>query len=265
MSQKPFDYFSLDGKIAVVTGAARGIGRETVLTLARAGAHVVGVDRDRGACDETSSLANTEGLSCEFLAVNVANRVDVIELGNHVLLKHGRVDVWANVAGILQYNFIVDIKPDEISEIIAVNQLGVLWGIAAAALAMKNGGSIISIASAGGEMPYPRLAAYGMTKAAVMQLTRTAALELGELGIRVNAVAPGFVDTPMVAINYTRPDGSIDIDVRDKLFEDRVAQSPLRITGEPIDIALAVLYLASDASRFMTGQTIRPNGGTYYG
>ena len=258
-------FFSLKDRVAVVTGAGSGIGQETVLTLARAGAHVVGVDRDADACSRTSALAKAENLSCEFMTVDVSDREQVIDCGQSVFANHGRVDVWANIAGILQYDLIVDVAVEDVLNIISVNQLGVLWGIASAAKVMNNGGSIVSIASAGGEMPFPRLAAYGMTKAAVMQLTRTAALELGEQGIRVNAIAPGFVDTPMVAANFVKPDGTIDLEKRAEHFATRSQQSPIRATGEPIDIALAVLYLASDSSRFMTGQILRPNGGAFYG
>ncbi|WP_317617363.1 SDR family NAD(P)-dependent oxidoreductase [Streptomyces antnestii] len=92
-------------------------------------------------------------------------------------------------------------------------------------------------------------------------LTRTLATELGRYGVRVNSVAPGFVDTPMVARNFSRPDGTVDPDAREADFASRAASSPLGRTGEPWDIAMAVLYLASDAARFITGQTIRPNGG----
>jgi 3-oxoacyl-[acyl-carrier protein] reductase len=130
---------------------------------------------------------------------------------------------------------------------------------------MKSGGSIVSVASAGGEMPFPRLGGYGMTKAAVIQLTRTASVEFGELGIRVNAIAPGYVETPMVAASYSRADGTIDEALKAQFFDARRSQSPLSITGEPLDIALTVLYLLSDASKFMTGQVLRPNGGVYFG
>jgi 3-oxoacyl-[acyl-carrier protein] reductase len=105
------------------------------------------------------------------------------------------------------------------------------------------------------------ISVYALTKAAVMMLTRSAAFEGGEFGIRVNAVAPGFIDTPMVAGYYTREDGSIDEDAKRTTFAQRAAQAPLRRTGETEDITWAMLYLAADASRFMTGQVLRPNGG----
>jgi 3-oxoacyl-[acyl-carrier protein] reductase len=126
---------------------------------------------------------------------------------------------------------------------------------------MSAGGSIINISSAGGEMPAPTLSVYGMTKAGVVQLTRTAAAELGPAQIRVNAVAPGWIETPMVAPYFTNAAGEVDPEKREAIIGARSAQSPLGITGHTTDITYAMLYLASAASRFMTGQVLRPNGG----
>jgi 3-oxoacyl-[acyl-carrier protein] reductase len=127
----------------------------------------------------------------------------------------------------------------------------------------EKGGSIINISSAGGEMPAPTLSGYGMTKAAVIQLTRIAAAEFGPQRIRVNAVAPGWTDTPMVAPYFTDAEGNVDPAAKAEILRLRGDQSPLGITGDPTDIAYAMLYLASDASRFMTGQVVRPNGGVF--
>lgn len=122
-------------------------------------------------------------------------------------------------------------------------------------------GSIINLSSAGAESPAPGLSIYSMTKAAVNALTRTAASEFGPYGIRVNAVAPGWVDTPMGLHRIAGKSGEIDSAERASFIEQRAAISPLGIAGTPRDIALAILYLAADASRFITGQIIRPNGG----
>ena len=102
-----------------------------------------------------------------------------------------------------------------------------------------------------------------MTKAAVIQLTRTAAAELGPAGVRANAVAPGFVDSPMTQRAWTAADGSVDEQVRTEVLGSRASASPLGVVGEPRDIAWAMLYLATDASKFMTGQVVRPNGGVH--
>jgi 3-oxoacyl-[acyl-carrier protein] reductase len=147
--------------------------------------------------------------------------------------------------------------------VVGVNLEGVYWGTAAAGRIMMEAGrgSIINIASAGGDMPTPNISVYGLTKAAVIHMTKTAATEFGPSGVRVNAIAPGFIDTPMVAVHWTDPSGRTDQDKRRSMLEMRAAQAPLGVTGEPADIAYAMLYLASDASRFMTGQVVRPNGG----
>jgi 3-oxoacyl-[acyl-carrier protein] reductase len=184
-------------------------------------------------------------------------------LAERALAGAGRLDVWANVAGVLRPGAIVDTTEADLDATLAVNLKGVYWGCAAAARAMipRRTGSIINIASAGADVPAPGLSAYALSKAAVLMLTRTLATEVGPHGVRANAVAPGFIDTPMVAHHFTRDDGSLDSAARDAIFKSRAAQSPLAVTGEPSDIALAMLYLAADASRFVTGQTIRPNGG----
>ena len=265
MDRRIEDLFSLDGRVAVVTGAAMGMGRESTLTLARAGARVVGIDRNADVMEETKALAAAENLQCTFAVADVSRREDLMGVAQRTLASHGRVDGWANIAGILRYSLIEDITPDHVNEVLAVNQLGVLWGIAAAGSVMGKGGSIVNIASSGGEMPYPSLAAYGMTKAAVMQLTRTAALEFGEKGIRVNAIAPGFVDTPMVRNTHLREDGTLDEAKRHEHLTARAAQSPLGLTGEVQDMAMTILYLMSEAGRFYTGQVLRPNGGVFFG
>ena len=195
---------------------------------------------------------------------DVSDRAEVEALANLAIAELGAIDVWANVAGIIRYFPIVDAPEPDVRRIIDVNLLGVYWGVAAAGRAMAGrGGSIINIASAGGDVPAPTLSVYGMTKAAVMHLTKTAAAELGAQRIRVNAIAPGFIETPMTSPQFTAADGTVDPDLRDRVLATKSATSPLRATGESTDISYAMLYLATDASRFMTGQTMRPNGGVF--
>jgi 3-oxoacyl-[acyl-carrier protein] reductase len=122
-------------------------------------------------------------------------------------------------------------------------------------------GSIINFSSSGADSPVPGLSLYSMTKSAVNMLTRTVAKEYGVYGIRANAIAPGWVETPMGTHGFRDASGAIDAAKREEGLRQRAMASPLGIVGTPRDIALAVLYLASDASRFMTGQVIRPNGG----
>jgi 3-oxoacyl-[acyl-carrier protein] reductase len=254
--------FSLPGKVAVVTGAARGMGAQAAVTFAEAGADVVIADVLEEGLRETAEAVRALGRTATVVPTDVSQKAQVDALAARALADHGRIDVWANVAGVLRYSPITGTTEDDYAFVTGVNQAGVYWGTAAAIRAMQeHGGSIVNIASAGGDMPAPMISVYAMTKAAVMMITRSAAIEAGEYGIRINAVAPGFIDTPMVAGYYTRPDGTVDPDAKRDAFAMRAAQSPLARTGEPEDITWAMLYLAADASRFMTGQVLRPNGG----
>jgi 3-oxoacyl-[acyl-carrier protein] reductase len=253
-----FAAFSLADRTAVVTGAASGIGRAAAIAFAKAGAKVVVADVNTEGLDETASMI--EGAI--VAPTDVADRGAVDDLARQAVMASGRIDVWANVAGIIRNASIVDLTEEDLDAVISVNLKGVVWGTAVAGRVMSAAGrgSIINIASAGGEIPAPTLAAYGMAKAGVMQLTRVAAAELGPAGVRVNSIAPGLIVT-----NMTSRGGQIDEATLAQMVEGFAAASPLRTTGVPEDIAHMMLYLASDASRYVTGQVMRVNGGSPMG
>lgn len=261
LSNELIEQFSLHGRTAVITGAAGGIGRQAAITFTQAGANVVIADVGVDGLEETAEMVAAAGGNATVVPTDVSDRDQVNALCDAAIKAHGRLDIWANVAGVIRYMNIVDATPEDVEFITKVNLWGTYWGVAAAGRAMTNGGSIINVSSAGGDMPAPTLSIYAMTKAAVSHLTRCAAVELGANDIRVNAIAPGFTDTPMVQGRWTNADGSINEAERESYTNTRAAQSPLRTIATAEDQSWAMLYLASDASRFVTGQVIRPNGG----
>lgn len=255
--------FELHGRTAVVTGAGGGIGRETAVVLAEAGANVVVGDVKRDGLDETVELIEKVGGEGLAVPTDVTKKADVEALVAAAVKRFGSLDVMANVAGIIRNGLVVDTSEEELDAVIAVNLKGVYFGCQAAARVMidQRRGSIINFASTGMDVPVPTISVYALTKSAVAMLTRTLATEVGEYGVRVNAMAPGFTDSPMTQRWFTADDGSVDEAKRDDLWRMRGAQSPLNIIGHTRDQALGVLYLASDAARFVTGQVLRVNGG----
>ena len=263
VDQRIVDAFDLTGRVAVITGAGGGIGREAALTLAAAGASVVVTDVGGEALDTTEALLDQAGATVRSIAADVRNRAEVDAVAETAIETHGRIDVWANIAAILRHGSVLDTTEGDLDDVIAVNLKGTFFGCQAAGRAMSagGGGSIINFASQGMDMPAPNISVYALTKAAVAMLTRTVATELGPHGVRANSIAPGFISTPMTAYRWTNDDGSVDEQRRRASLDELAAMTPLRTTGEPIDIAWSVLFLASDASRYITGQVLRPNGG----
>lgn len=259
----------LDGRVALVTGAASGLGRAIALALAAEGAVVVCADLDdqgvhRTAADLVSRQPSSTPTGWPSGAVvDVRDPAAVDRLVDQVVADTGQLDVLVTAAGVIASTPLLDLDLDTVRHVLDVNFFGTLHACRAAArvMAPRGSGSIITLASAAIDQPAPTLLAYGASKAAITYLTRVAAAELGHRGIRVNAVAPGFVPTAMTARHFTGADGTIDPDRYAAAVEPMRRQSPLGRIGEPADIAWAVCYLASDASRFVTGQVLRPNGG----
>ena len=254
----------LAGRTAVVTGAGSGIGRASAQLLAEAGAAVVCADLDAGSVGETAKMIVEGGGRASVQVADVASSGDVDALVEAAVDQFGRLDVMANIAGIILQSPVVDLTDDDLDRILTVNLKGVVFGCRAAARVMvkQKAGSIINMSSAAIDAPSPGLAGYGMAKAGVAHLSRVLATEVAPHGVRVNAIAPGYVVTNMTARMFTSPDGTVDEEKREAVLGAIRKSVPLRRVGEPEDIAHAVLFLASDATRYMTGQILRPNGGS---
>ena len=255
--------FSLAGRSAVITGAGSGLGRETARLFAQAGAAVMLADVDMAGLEATADMVRGAGGTAVLHPTDVADRDSVEALADAAVGAFGRVDGWVNSAGVTLWKGVIEASREEAERVVAINMMGTYWGCAAAGRVMtaSGGGTIVNISSTAGDSPVPTLSVYGMTKAAVNQLTRVCAKEFGPAGIRVNAVVPGWIDTPINTSMYRDAAGAVDLDQREKVIKQMAAMSPLGLTGEALDIAMAVLYLSSAASRYVTGELLRVSGG----
>ncbi|MFB7498986.1 SDR family NAD(P)-dependent oxidoreductase [Streptomyces sp. NPDC056161] len=248
----PVKAYDLTGRTAFVTGAASGIGRASAVLLAEAGATVHCADRDRAGLDETADLVKARGGTARVHRLDVTDRARLRE----AVRSCERLDVLAAIAGIMHSSPVLETRDEDLDRVLAVNFKGVLHACQEAARLMLDRGSpgsIVTMASGAVDTGGPGLLCYGAAKAAVVQLTKTLATEVGRHGIRVNAVAPGWIRTPMTE----RHDHAAQTHT-EALMSRR---APLGRVGTAEEIAHAVLYLASDASSFTTGQILRPNGG----
>lgn len=253
--------FELAGKVAFVTGAGGELGGAIAAALSDAGANVICADLDEKAANQT---AESIGGTAEAVVLDVRDRNSVAAEVDDVVRRHGRLDVMCNVAGVAgNHARIVDLDEDEIDRVINVNLKGVLFGCQAALTAMipRGSGSIINMSSSAIDVARAGLATYTMTKAGVAALTKVLATEAGPFGVRVNAVAPGWVPTTLTRSSMTRPDGTVDEAALEGMMTRMRELSPLGRVGVPTDVANLFVYLASPASAFMTGQTLCPNGG----
>ena len=207
----------------------------------------------------TAEEIESAGGRATGLALDVSERDRVFE----VIRGVGPLHILCNVAGILRHAAASELTEAELDRILAINLKGTLFCAQAAYEGMRQTGnaSVINLASAAMDVIAPGLGAYAISKAAITQLTRTLATEWAGDGIRVNAVAPGFVDTAMTTHSYRDASGRIDEAGRADYLAKMRDFSPLGIAAEADDIATTIWFLASDASRYMTGQILRPNGG----
>ncbi|MSM38354.1 MAG: 3-oxoacyl-[acyl-carrier-protein] reductase [Geobacter sp.] len=241
------------GKVAVITGASRGIGRSIALALAAEGAKIVAVDVDQAATE--AMVAEVQQLGVEAIAVvgNVTVAADTEKMIDAAVAAFGRVDILVNNAGITRDGLLLRMKEDDWDAVLNVNLKGAFLCTRAAAKVMtkQRFGRIINIASVVGQMGNVGQANYCASKAGLMGLTKSNARELAKRNITVNAVAPGFIATAMT--------DALPEKVRDEL----TAQIPLERLGTPEDIANAVVFLAAERSGYVTGQVLAVNGGMY--
>lgn len=262
-AESVYDAFNLSGRVALVTGGASGIGRTTAEVLAAAGATLVCADINLAGAEQTAEGIISAGGRAEAAELDVADRDAVFALVERVNSAHGGLHVMCNIAGIMIDSSIIDLDPDDFERILSVNLKGVLYGCQAAGAVMvdQRGGSIINMASAAVLAPSPGIGPYAICKAGVAQLTQSMAVEVGRRGVRVNTIAPGFIPTNMTARYYTNPDGTTNEATKEAMLAPMAKFAPLRRVGVTSDIGYCVLYLASDASSFVTGQLLSPNGG----
>ncbi|WP_034158155.1 SDR family NAD(P)-dependent oxidoreductase [Sphingomonas sp. ERG5] len=241
----------LAGRVAIVTGASRGLGRAIAALFASQGASVAILDLKQPWADAVTDEINAVGGQAIGIGCDVSDRDAVHAAVARTLATFGRLDVLVNNAMWNKYEPIADIVPDTFDRMTRIGLGGIVWGIQAAAPAMRErGGSIVNIGSMAGRLGSPNALVYAGVKAGVDGLTRSASIELGQHRIRVNAIAPSTIATDGVLAMLTP-----------EAMASRLERSPLGRLGKTDDIAETALWLASDRSSFINGQSIAVDGG----
>ncbi len=241
----------LRNKTAVITGSGRGIGKATALIFAKEGANIVISDVNRNDVERTVAEVSETGAEAAGIKADVTNKNQVIELMDLAVSKYGKIDILINNAGITMDAALLKMKDEQFDTVIDINLRGVYNCGQAAARVMERhkSGVILNASSFSGIYGNYGQTNYVATKSAVIGMTKVWAKELGPKGIRVNAVAPGFIISPMTD------------KVPDKVLEMMKEKCPLKMLGKPEDIAYAYLYLASDEARFVNGAVLEVTGG----
>ncbi|HOW17849.1 MAG TPA: 3-oxoacyl-[acyl-carrier-protein] reductase, partial [Phycisphaerae bacterium] len=231
-------------QVAIVTGAARGIGRAICLALADEGAHIVGVDLRADALAETARLVEAKGVTFMAQLADVTQREPVEKLRDAALEKFGRIDILVNNAGITRDTLMLTMTEEQWDAVIQVNLRGIFicTRVIAEAMLRARAGRIINMASVSGLMGNPGQANYAASKAGVVGFTKSVAKELAKRNILCNAVAPGFIATDMTDV------------LPDKVKETVRPLIPMQRFGQPEEVASVVAFLAGPASRYVTGQ-----------
>ena len=251
------------GKTLLITGAARGVGKQTSILFAKAGASVFMVDIGEDELMTLEKNLKSDGLEVSALVCDIAVSKSTRELVNMAVSKYGKIDFLVNNAGVSIAKKMMDVTEEDWDRVLNTNVKGTYFVLMEAARTMINirvKGSIINIASIAGEKSRPNFIAYAASKAAVISLTRYAALEFSRYGIRVNAISPGTINTPMwsdIARDLAKIEGLPEDEIEEK-WVDRI---PLKRLAEPADIANTVFFLCSDKASYITGQVINVCGG----
>lgn len=247
--------FDLTGKTALVTGASRGLGRAMAVALAGAGCDVALNARAAESLKDVSEEIQRLGRKTAVAAGDVSQEPQAQRIVESAQKALGKIDVLVNNAGVWEGSYLVRLNKEDWDRVLQVNMTGAYLMAKAVAKVMlkQRSGKIINLASILGFKPNPQSLAYAATKAAVIQMTKVIAVELGPAGIQVNAIAPGFFDTDMTK-RYQEADAK-------QALEQYTAKIPLRRRGQPKDLAGLAVFLASRASDHITGQTIVIDGG----
>jgi 3-oxoacyl-[acyl-carrier protein] reductase len=243
----------LDGKIALITGAGGGLGKEMARTFATEGASVVIADIDVEAAEKAAAEIVAQGARAVAVGGDVRSEADVSAMVANCVREFAALDVMVNNAGITRDATMRKMSLDDFRLVIDVHLQGVWLGTRAAAAVMRdrNSGSIINMSSISGKVGNPGQTNYSAAKAGIVGLTKAAAKELAHLGIRVNAIQPGLIRTAMTAA------------MRPVVLEQRIADTPMGRMGEPAEVANAALFLASNLSSYITGTVIEVTGGRH--